>query len=166
MTILALVRGTRNKARITHCFLNFQIGSWASRVSKNISVKASHRTVREPLDSYGSCYPSRFYSQSPMIEHTRISWLYRTILIIYPCFTDYLMSVSYPLTDKFIQIIEYFVCNILVELWIIINPTSNFRIQLLRKPCQCLSAPLCSQNRSKFCLDACFSLLAYCRTEH
>ncbi|MDY0077768.1 MAG: hypothetical protein RBR87_10900, partial [Bacteroidales bacterium] len=27
-----------------------------SRVGKGISAKASHRTVREPLDSYGSCH--------------------------------------------------------------------------------------------------------------
>ena len=26
------------------------------RVDKGISAQASHRTVREPLDSYGSCY--------------------------------------------------------------------------------------------------------------
>src|SRR6266487_6143779 len=28
-----------------------------SRVGKGISARAAHRTVREPLDSYGSCYP-------------------------------------------------------------------------------------------------------------
>ena len=43
-----------------------------SRVSKGISAQASHRTVREPLNSYGSCYPSCFYSQTPMIEQIRI----------------------------------------------------------------------------------------------
>jgi hypothetical protein len=28
-----------------------------SRVGKGISAQVSHRTVREPLDSYGSCRP-------------------------------------------------------------------------------------------------------------
>ena len=28
-----------------------------SRVGKGITAQASRRTVREPLDSYGSCYP-------------------------------------------------------------------------------------------------------------
>ena len=28
-----------------------------SRVSKGVAAQASHRTVRESLDSYGSCYP-------------------------------------------------------------------------------------------------------------
>ncbi len=27
-----------------------------SQVGKGITAQASHRTVREPLDSYGSCY--------------------------------------------------------------------------------------------------------------
>jgi hypothetical protein len=78
-----------------------------SRVSKGISAKASHRTVREPLNSYGSCYPSCFYSQSPMIEQVRVSGLYCPIFIIQPCFSSYLVSVLYPLTDKFIQIVKH-----------------------------------------------------------
>ena len=41
-------------------------------VCKGISAQASHRTIREPLNSYGSCYPSCFYSQFPMVEKSGI----------------------------------------------------------------------------------------------
>jgi hypothetical protein len=34
-----------------------------SQVGKGIAAQASHRTVREPLDSYGSCYPVMFLFQ-------------------------------------------------------------------------------------------------------
>ncbi len=77
-----------------------------------------------------------------MIEQCRVGCLYLAILIVQPGFASYLTGVLYPLTDQFMEVIQYLISYMPVELGVVVNPAPNLQIQLLGEPLKRLMAAL------------------------